>query len=88
MEAEDELHLGAEEVIANLMIHSVSPRGRRLVEQFYTEDPFNIDIKLTDDCSNRSAEILNAYLMAMGLRINFIKRKRKKEIKWEEVEKL
>ena len=78
MEAEDELHLGAENVIANLMIHSVSPRGRRLVEQFYTEDPFNIDIKLDNVASNIQAEILNTYLKTMGLRLKFMKIAKKK----------
>ena len=78
MEAEDELHLGAENVIANLMIHSVSPRGRRLVEQFYTEDPFNIDIKLDNVASNIQAEILNTYLKTMGLRLIFKKVPKKK----------
>ena len=78
MEAEDELHLGAEEVIANLMIHSVSPRGRRLVEQFYTEDPFNIDIKLDNKASNIQAEIVNTYLKTMGLRLKFMKIAKKK----------
>ena len=79
METGNLIHLGVERVIVNLMINSVSPQARRLIQQMLTDDPFNIDIKLTDDCSNRSAEILNAYLMAMGLRINFIKRKKKKE---------
>ena len=78
MEAEDELHLGAEQVVANLMIHSVSPRGRRLVEQFYTEDPFNIDIKLDNKASNIQAEIVNTYLKTMGLRLKFMKIAKKK----------
>lgn len=79
METGNLMHLGVERVIVNLMINSVSPQARRLIQQLLTEDPFNIDIKLNSDCKNRSAEILNAYLLAMGLRINFIKRRKKKE---------
>lgn len=66
-------HLGAEVVIQNMMIHSVSPQGRRLVEQMYDGDPFEIDIKLDSDSKNRSAEIVNTYLKAIGRGIRFIK---------------
>ena len=59
-----------------MMIHSLSPQGRRLVEQMYTGDPFNIDIKLDSDSKNRSAEIANTYLKAIGRRLNFYKKKR------------
>ena len=73
MEIEDEIHLGTEHVVTNLMIHSVSPEGRQLTEQFYTGDPFNVDIKLDNNSSNRQAEILNTYLKTMGLRLKFLK---------------
>lgn len=73
METNNMNHLGPEVVIANMMIHSVSPQGRRLVEQMYTEDPFTIDIKLDSDSKNRSAEIANTYLKTIGRRLIFTK---------------
>lgn len=79
MEANNMNHLGVDVVISNLMIHSVSPQGRRLVEQMYTGDPFNIDIKLNSDSKNRSAEIVNTYMKAAGRRLRFIKKLKKKE---------
>jgi DNA-directed RNA polymerase beta subunit len=81
METNNMNHLGADVVIANMMIHSVSPQGRRLVEQMYTGDPFKIDIKLDSDSKNRSAEIANTYLKTIGRRLKFIKvRKQKTKI--------
>lgn len=77
MEANNMGHLGVETVIANMMIHSVSPQGRRLVEQMYTGDPFKIDIKLNSDSKNRSAEIANTYLKTIGRRLVFRKVKKK-----------
>lgn len=76
METNNMNHLGADVVISNLMIHSVSPQGRRLVEQMYTGDPFKIDIKLDSDSKNRSAEIANTYLKTIGRRLKFSKRKK------------
>lgn len=69
-------HIGVEALISNMMIHSLSPQGRRLVGQMYTGDPFNIDIKLDSDSKNRSAEIANTYLKTVGRRLDFIKKKR------------
>lgn len=78
METNNFLHLGPEIVIANIMIHSLSPQGRRLVEQMYTTDnPFVIDIKLNSDSSNRSAEIVNTFLKTIGRRLVFEKRRKK-----------
>ena len=58
-----------------MMIHSVSPQGRRLVEQMYTTDnPFVIDIKLDSDSKNRSAEIVNTFLKTIGRRLKFVKK--------------
>ena len=76
METNNMNHIGADAVITNMMIHSVSPQGRRLVEQMYTGDPFSIDIKLDSDSSNRSAEIANTYLKTIGRRLRFIKRRK------------
>ena len=77
METNNFAHIGVDALIANMMIHSLSPQGRRLVEQMYTGDPFNIDIKLDSDSRNRSAEIANTYLKTIGRRLNFIKVPRK-----------
>ena len=69
-------HIGVDALISNMMIHSLSPQGRRLVEQMYTGDPFNIDIKLDSDSKNRSAEIANTYLKTIGRRLRFIKKRK------------
>jgi hypothetical protein len=76
METNDMAHAGVEVLIDNMMIHSLSPQARRLVEQMYTGDPFHIDIKLDSDSRNRSAEIVNTYLKTIGRRILFIKKKK------------
>lgn len=78
MESGDLSHLGLENVVAILMIHSVSPKARRLVEKIYTGDPYRIDIKLDSESSNRKAEILNAYMKAIGYKFNFVKKRKKK----------
>lgn len=78
METGDLAHLGMENVIINLMLHSASPHGRRLTEELLTGNPFEIDIKLDDMSKNRSVEILNAYLLTMGLELEFKKIPKKK----------
>ena len=75
METNNFGHLGNEVVVANMMIHSVSPQGRRLVEQMYTTDnPFVIDIKLDSNSRNRAAEIVNTLLKTIGRRLKFEKK--------------
>lgn len=71
-------HLGFENVITLLMIHSVSPHARRLVEKMFVDDPYLVDIKLDEDSSNRSAEILNTYLKSIGYKLVFEKTPKKK----------
>lgn len=78
MESGDMGHLGFEHVITLLMIHSVSPHARRLVEQIFTGDPYQINIELDEYSSNRSAEILATYLKAIGYRLKFCKIKKKR----------
>lgn len=73
METGDLGHIGMEATILNLLINSASPHGRRLVEQLFTGDPFNVDIQLDSEAKNRGVEILNAYLTTMGLRLEFKK---------------
>lgn len=77
MEVSDLGHLGFENVITLLMIHSVSPHARRLVENMFVDDPYLVDIKLDENSSNRSAEILNTYLKAIGYKLVFEKKKKK-----------
>ena len=79
METNNMNHIGADAVITNMMIHSLSPQGRRLVEAMYTADPFNIDIKLDSNSRNRSAEIASTYLKTIGRRITFIKKRKLKK---------
>ncbi len=71
-------HIGPEKVIEVLLIHSVSPHARQLVEQFSTGDPYLMNIRLDNDSSNRSAEIAQTYLKTIGLRLNIRKIKKKK----------
>lgn len=80
MELGDLGHMGMEYVIELLMIHSVSPHARRLVEQIFIDDPYLVNIRLDKDSKNRSAEILAAYMKVLGYRLVF-KKKRKKVIK-------
>ena len=80
MEIDDQAHVGMEYVISNLMIHSVSPHGRRKCEEMLTGNPFAINIMMDDECKNRNAEIVNTYLKAKGLRLKFMKIPKGKKI--------
>lgn len=71
MESGDLMHMGVQYVVMNLMLYSSSPQGRRLVEQLLIGDPYNIDIKLDQYSKNRNAEIINALMETMGLKIVF-----------------
>lgn len=77
MESGDLGHIGMEHVLSILMIHSVSPQARRLVEQMLTDDPYDIDIRLDDNSVNRVAQIANIYLKTMGYRLKFLKKLKK-----------
>ena len=79
MESGDLNHMGSESVVLNFMLHSISPRGRRLIEQVAIGDPYDIDVKVDTKSKNRSAEILNARLKTMGYKIVFKKRLKKKK---------
>ena len=83
MESGDLDHMGSEYVVLNLMLHSLSPHGRRLVEQMFTGDPYDVDIRIDSKSKNRSAEILNTRLKTMGYRMVFKKiRKRMRPAMW------
>lgn len=77
METADLGHIGMEHVIVNMMLNSSSPIGRRANEVLLTGDPYNIDVELPDHAKNRGAEILNAYLLTIGLEVKFIKKPKK-----------
>lgn len=78
MESGDMGHMGSEPVVINLLLHSLSPHGRRLVEQIALGNPYDVDVKLDTRAKNRSAEILNARLKTMGYRMVFKKTRKKK----------
>lgn len=78
METGDFEHMGSDIVIFNMMMYSLSPIGRRALEEMYEGDPYNIDIKLNSKAKNRSVEQLNAKLKAMGYRMFFRKKKKVK----------
>lgn len=73
MESGDLAHLGMQYVVMNLMLYSSSPQARRLFENLLIGDPYNIDIKLDKDSKNRNAEIINALLKTMGVKLVFKK---------------
>jgi len=73
METMDLLHVGAENIITILMLHSSSPTARRLAQQLLVDDPFEVDVKLNENCKNRSVEIVNTYLRTLGLKLIFKK---------------
>lgn len=73
MEINNLNHLGAEPVVENLLLHSLSPKARKSVRQLYTCDPFNVDIKLDNEATNRGPEIINTRLKTIGRRIVFKK---------------
>lgn len=68
MEWEDMLHMKAiDQLVEVLMYLSSSPGARRLTEKLLTGDPLEMDVKLDDSVTSRSAEIVAAYLKTMGL---------------------
>jgi DNA-directed RNA polymerase beta subunit len=71
-------HAGPDYTVSNLMIHSASPHARRLTEAMLTGDPYDVDIKMTNESRNRTAEFAETYLKTIGLRLNFIKKLKKK----------
>lgn len=76
MESGDFDHMGTEYVVTNLLLHSLSPHGRRLVEQIAIGDPYNVNVRLDNKSKNRSAEILNTRLKTMGYKLCFEKKRR------------
>lgn len=77
MEIGNMIHMGSDLIVEMLMLYSTSPQGRLLCESLMTGDPFRVDVKIDDQASNRNVEILNTYLKTLGLRIEFIKKRKK-----------
>jgi hypothetical protein len=71
-------HAGPDYTVTNLMIHSASPHARRLTEAMLTGDPYNVDIKMTNESRNRTAEFAETYLKTIGLRFRFTKKLKNK----------
>lgn len=66
-------HIGDDINVIMLMLYSTAPIGRRSIKDLLTKNPNNIDITLSSDAKSRSAEIVNAYLKAIGLKLSFEK---------------
>lgn len=66
-------HMGNEIVAAIMMMYSSSPHARRSVQNLYTGNPFDIDIKLDNKAKNRNVEIINARLKTCGYKLVFKK---------------
>ena len=79
MESGDLVHLGMQYVVMNLMLYSSSPQARRLFEELLIGNPYDINIQLDADSKNRNAEIINALLKTMGLRLVFKKTPKEKK---------
>lgn len=73
MEFNDMGHLGTEQVVENLMIHSVSPQARQGAGKLYICNPFDININLEKESKNIVAEQVMTYLKAIAKRLRFVK---------------
>lgn len=76
METGNMENMGSDIVIMNMMIYSLSPIGRRAVEEAYVGDPYNVDIKLNSKAKNRSVEQMTARLKTKGYRMVFTKKRK------------
>lgn len=73
MESGNLNHMGNEIVACLMMMYSSSPHARRSVQNLYTGNPFDINIKLDNKAKNRNVEIINARLKTCGYRLVFKK---------------
>lgn len=73
MEAGNLNHMGNEIVACLMMMYSSSPHARRSVQNLYTGNPFDINIKLDNKAKNRNVEIINARLKTCGYKLVFKK---------------
>lgn len=68
MEFSEFMHLGSEPAIMVLLLYANSPQARRRCAMLITDDPYNPDITLDTDSTNRQAEILATLFKTMGLK--------------------
>ena len=81
MENDSLSHIGADAVVTFLMLYSVSPTGRLAAQSILTDNPFEINLKLTEKDRNRKVETYMTRFEAMGLELKIdIKKKKKKVI--------
>lgn len=73
MESGNLNHMGNEIVACIMMMYSSSPHARRSVQNLYTGNPFDINIKLDNKAKNRNVEVINARLKTCGYRLVFKK---------------
>lgn len=66
-------HIGDDINVIMLMLYSTAPIGRRSIRDLLTKNPNDINITLSADAKSRSAEIVNTYLKAIGLKLEFKK---------------
>ena len=65
-------HMGPEVNITTTLLYANSPLARRCCIELLTGDPFNPNIQLIEEASNRAAEINNAYLKTKGIRLEIV----------------
>lgn len=73
MESGNLNHMGNEIVSCIMMMYSSSPHARRSVQNLYTGNPFDINIKLDNKAKNRNVEIINTRLKTCGYKLVFKK---------------
>lgn len=73
MESGNLNHMGNEIVSCIMMMYSSSPHARRSIQNLYTGNPFDINVKLDNKAKNRNVEIINARLKTCGYRLVFKK---------------
>lgn len=73
MELSELLHLGVEPTIMALLIYANSPQARRRCMSLITDDPYNPNITLDTESSNRAAEIFAVYMKTEGLKYTVTK---------------
>ena len=76
----DYIHMSAEQNLVNAMIYSNSPMARKNCVSLLTGDPFNPNVELDDESTNRSAEICAVYLKTKGIRVEIEKTPKSKYV--------
>lgn len=69
MENDSLSHIGTDAVATFLMLYSVSPTGRLAAKDILTGNPFEVNLKLSENDKNRKVEIVKTRFEAMGLEL-------------------